>query len=155
MIGFVLFSSLSSAKLLYCCIPLVMTKLTAVMAAASTMTLESRAKRHRLQMDFQLPQKKQQELEHLSSAEGFLRCMALLMMIHAVCTFGCHATLKAFEQTSNLWPHSHPLSQKHLDCWHVLLHLHFLLPSHYTAHVLVHNKSTIAKGLIHRWVPPS
>ena len=25
--------------------------------------------------------------------------------------YGCHATLKAFEQTSNLWPRSHPSSQ--------------------------------------------
>ena len=33
---------------------------------------------HRLQIDFQLSQKKQQELE------GFLRCMALLMVIHAL-----------------------------------------------------------------------
>ena len=46
LIAFVLFSCLSSTKLLYCCIPLLMTELTAVMAAASTMTLESRAKRH-------------------------------------------------------------------------------------------------------------
>ena len=45
------------------------------------------------------------------SAQGFLWCMALLMVIHAVCTFGCHAMLKAFEQTSNLWPRSHPSSQ--------------------------------------------
>ena len=107
-IGFVLFSSLSSTKLLYSCIPLVMTELTAVMAAASTMTLESRAKMHRLQMDFQLPQK---SAWTFISAEGFLRCMALLMVIHAACTFGCHAMLKAFEQTSNLWPSSHPPSQ--------------------------------------------
>ena len=45
-IGFVLFLGLSSTKLLHCCILLVMTELTAVMAATSTMTLESRVKRH-------------------------------------------------------------------------------------------------------------
>ena len=52
-----------------------------------------------------------------------------------------------------------PTVSKHPDYWQVLLYLHFLLPSHCTAHalgcVLVHNKSTIAKGLIHWWVPPS
>ena len=51
-----------------------------------------------------------------------------------------------------------PPVSKHLDCWQVLLHLHFLLPLHYTAHVLghvlVHKKSTIAKGLILWWMPP-
>ena len=46
LIGFVLFSSLSSTNLLYCCIPLVMSGLNAVMAAESTMTLEFRPKRH-------------------------------------------------------------------------------------------------------------
>ena len=49
-----------------------------------------------------------------------------------------------------------PTVSKHLDCWQVLLHLHFLLPSYCTAHVrgpvLVHNKSTFAKSLIHWWV---
>ena len=48
-----------------------------------------------------------------------------------------------------------PTISKHLDCWQVLLHHHFLSPLHCTAHVLVHNKSTIAKGLIHWWVPLS
>ena len=48
-----------------------MTELNAVMAAASTMTLESRAKRHRLEMNFQLPQKKQQELERLPQLKAF------------------------------------------------------------------------------------
>ena len=65
--------------------------------------------------------------------EGLLRCRALLMVIIAVCIFGCHAMLKAFEETSNLWPSSHPPFQSK-----VLLHLHFLLLSHCTAHVLGH-----------------
>ena len=53
--------------------PLVMTELTAVMAAASTMTLESRRRGilHRLQMDFHLLQKKQQKLESLSQLKAF------------------------------------------------------------------------------------
>ena len=71
LFGFVLFWSLTSTKLLYRCIPMVMTELNAVMAAASTMTLESRAKRHRLEMNFQLPQKKQQELERLPQLKAF------------------------------------------------------------------------------------
>ena len=45
------------------------------------------------------------------SLEGFLACRALLIVIHAVCTAGCHAMLKAFQQTSNLWPSSHLSSQ--------------------------------------------
>ena len=113
LIGFVLFSSLSSTKLLYCCIPLVMTELTAVMAAVPTITLESRAKRYRPSSlnGFPASSKETTRAWRFISAEGFLWCMALFLVIYAVCTFGCHATLKAFEQTSNLWPCSHPLSQ--------------------------------------------
>ena len=112
LFGFVLFSSLSSTKLLYCCIPLVMIELTAVMAAASTMTLESRRRGilHRLQMDFQLPQLRNNKNLNVY-LEGFLWCRALLMVIHAICTFGRHAMLNAFKQMNNQWPSSHPLSQ--------------------------------------------
>ena len=90
-----------------------MTELTAVMAAASTMTLESRAKRHPPSSSNGFPASSKETTRAWTfiSAEGFLRCMALLMVIHAVCTFGCHAMLKAFEQTSNLWPSSHPPTQ--------------------------------------------
>ena len=94
LIGFVLFSSLSSTKLLYCCIPLVMTELTAIMAAMCTMTLESRVKRH-----------------PPSSSNG------------------CPAS-------SEVWPFI--LVVFCSAGWQVLLHLHFLLPSHCTAHVLGH-----------------
>ena len=91
---FVLFSSLSSTKLLYCCIPLVMTELTVVMAAASTMTLESREKRH-----------------PPSSSNGFTASSEVWpFILVAFCGAG----------------------------WQVLLPLHFLLPSHCTAHVLGH-----------------
>ena len=124
LIGFVLFSSLSSTKLLHCSIPLVMTEQTAAMATASTMTLESRAKRHPPSSSNGFPASSEEttsastmtleskakrhppssslkwissflkRARTLGSAEGFLRFMALLMVIHAVCTFVCHAMLK-------------------------------------------------------------
>ena len=85
--------------------------------------------------------------------------MALLMVIPAVCTFGCHATLKAFEQTSNLWPRSHPSSQStwiagksyctSISFYHRITLLMCLVIC------LCTTKSTIAKGVIHWWVPPS
>ena len=94
LVGFILFSSLSSTKLLYCCTPLVMAELRTVMAAASTMTLESRAKRH--------PPSSSNWCPASSDVWPFI--------LEALCGAG----------------------------WQVLLHLHFLLPSHCTAHVLGH-----------------
>ena len=64
---------------------------------------------HHLQMDFQLPQLRNNKNLNVY-LEGFLQCRALLMVIHALCTFGCHTMLKGFKQTSNWWPCSHPLS---------------------------------------------
>ena len=116
---------------------------------------------HRLQMDFQLPQKKQ-ELERFS-AEARAFCGAWLcwwwsMRSSLHFCMSCYAQ-SCFEETNNLWPSSHPSSQSSwISGKSYVLHLHFLLPSHCTAHVLghvlVHNRSTIAKGLIHWWVPP-
>ena len=79
--------------------------LTAVMAVASTMTLESRA-----EVDLQLPQLRNNKSLNVY-LEGFLRCRAVLVVIHAIYSFGCHAMLKAFKQTSNLCSSSHPSSQ--------------------------------------------
>ena len=49
--------------------------------------------------------------------------------------------------TQSFWTNEQSVSQqshivsKHLDCWQVLLHLHFLLPSHCTVRVLGHGLS--------------
>ena len=142
------------AKFLYCCIPLVMTELTAVMVAASTMTLESRIfkwissflKRNNKSLNVYLSWR-------LSAVHGFAHgdpCSLHFWM-------SCYA--ESFWANEQSVAQQSPTVSKHLDCWQVLLHLHFLLPSHCTAHVighvLVHNKSTIAKGLMHvtkvRW----
>ena len=110
LIGFVLFSSLSSTKLLYCCIPLVMAELRTVMAAASTMTLESRAKRH--------PPSSSNWCPASSDVWPFI--------LVALCGAG----------------------------WQVLLHLHFLLPSHCTAHVLGHEKGRHVFCTTNQPLPP-
>ena len=98
--------------------------------------------------------------------EGFLRCRALLMVIHTVCTFRCHAMLKASEHTNNLWPSSHPSAQStwiagksyctSTSFYHRIALLMCLVMAYgweRTTHFLK-NKSTIAKGFIHWWVPP-
>ena len=138
------------------------------MAVASTVTLESRAKRHPSSSLTGFPassktknKTKKQELERLSQLKFF-------SPVHGFAhgdPCSLHFWMSCYAQS--FWANEQSVAQqsptvsikKHPDCWQVLLHLHFLLPSYCTArvlgHVLVHKKSTIAKGLIHWWVPPS
>ena len=81
---FLFFLSLSSTQLLYCCIPLVMTELTAVMAAASTITLESRAKRHPPSSSNGFPASSKETPRGLTVYPGgFLRCW---LAVKSYCT---------------------------------------------------------------------
>ena len=86
-------------------------QLTAVMVAASTRTLESRVKRHPPSSSKGFPASSKENKSLNVYLKGFLLCRALLMVFHAICTSGCHAILKAFEQTSSLCPSSHTSSQ--------------------------------------------
>ena len=138
LIGLVIFSSLSTTKLLCCCIPVVMTELTEVMAAAFTMTLESRVKRHSPSSSNGFPSFLKRKTSLNVSLEGLLQCRALLM---AVCGPAVTHRLNAPVVLASPTALPSPLTiALHCSCaWSraMVEKGHFL-----------HNKSTIAKGLI-------
>ena len=95
-------------------ISMVITELTAVMAAASTMTLESRVKRHPPSSSNGSPAFSDKQIT--KRAWTFLLKAFCGVMIFSWWSMQCelwmsYAMLKAFEQTSNLWPSSYPSSQ--------------------------------------------
>ena len=112
-------------------------------------------------MDIQLPQKKQQVLERLSQLKAFcgawlclwwsmqsalldiVLCSKLLSKL-AICGPAVTHRLKAPGQLAS--PTAPPFAFT-IAC--------ATNSTHVLGHVLVHNKSTIAIGLIHWWVPPS
>ena len=62
-------------------------QLTAIMAVASARTLESRVKRHLPSSSNGFPASSKENKSLNVYREGFLLCRALLVVIHAVCTF--------------------------------------------------------------------